>query len=262
MEEFIVKLKNKRELRKMVKGKSSRDIFIYCFDKNDKKRLTDEDIEKLKILKEFRLGDERICWKDMNEIIYVYSIENLILIKRHLGQGIKWILGMIRNNLSLEDVIKLFEQYPEKTADIKKIISNTNYTLQQIEFLLKHNMIYSSSSYHKDFDYIELYNEITEFNLNPEEEYINFIPINIIKYLKKLFKTEENIKKVLDAIIYYLPEKEYEEFCKFIISHELTLTEVICLINFKREKNYSVEKLNLLFSYYSREEIFKKILNF
>lgn len=257
-----MKLKNKIELRKMIQIRNFNDTFIWNFDEKDKKKLTDEDIEKLKILKSLKKSDEKIYWEDLKKIILVYSIENLMLIKSYAGKGVKWIVGMIKNNLDFEEVIKLFKKYPIRTNFIQKLISSTNYTLQQIEFLLKHNMIYYRSLYHTDFDYIELYNELIELKLNPEEEYVNQLSIDMIKNLKKLYETEEVIEEIYDTVVYYLHNNEIEQFFKFIALHKLTLNEIKLLFDFKKGSGYSVEKLNLLFDYYSKEEIFKKILNF
>lgn len=185
-----------------------------------------------------------------------------MLIKSYAGKGVKWIVGMIKNNLDFEEVIKLFKKYPIRTNFIQKLISSTNYTLQQIEFLLKHNMIYYRSLYHKDFDYIELYNELIELKLNPEEEYVNLLSIDMIKKLKKLYDTEENIKEIYGKLTCYLGRGDTEQFFKIIVLHKLTLNEINLLFDFKKGSGYSVEKLNLLFDYYSKEEIFKKILNF
>lgn len=257
-----MKLKNKIELRKMIQIRNFNDNFMWKFDEKDKKKLTDEDIEKLKILKSLKKSDEEIYWEDLKKIILVYSIENLMLIKSYAGKGVNWIVGMIKNNLDFEEVIKLFKKYPIRTNFIQKLISSTNYTLQQIEFLLKHNMIYYRSLYHKDFDYIELYNKLSEFKLNPEEEYVNQLSIDMIKNLKNLYETEDIIKEIYDKIICYVNSDEVERLFKFIVLHKLTPTEVNILIDFKNENDYSVEKLYLLFNYYSKEEIFKKILNF
>lgn len=254
--------RNKKELKKMVKSKNKKDFFINEFDRKYIGILTDEDVEKLKILKSFRLSYEYMSWKDLKMIIYAYSIENLMLIKRYSGKGIKWILSMIKKDLVFDEVIQLFKQYPIRIEFIQKMISSENYTLQQIEFLLKHNMIYWRFPYHKDFDYIELYDKITKLKLNPEEEYVNLLSIDIIKQLKKLYETEEHIKELYDKVVYYVDVKDCKQFFNLIALHELTLNETIALLIFISNNDYSFEKLNLLFDYYSKDEIFKKILSF
>lgn len=241
------------------------------YDLNHYSKLSIKDLEKIKALRTQIENNQRSCrYWDYRKYEYDDNLKNIIT-KINLNQinelsecTFEFISYICKENSKynideiIEKIVKPFKGKEKRFFDI----IYAGYTISQMEFILKNNLLYDSG-YHKKFDYEKIYNNFKELNLNPSNEYANLIDISIIlKFLKSYPELELSEKEsILELAARFLHKEDIIHFfniiCRDDEKNHYILEEIKVILECKK---WSMAQLSVLFKNCKKEDVFPKIL--
>lgn len=232
----MLKLKDRLYVKRLIKSG-----YLYI-TKQEGENLTDEDIKKIRyVMKEIPVLTiefsllSKISSSQLSEIVSCY--------KFHWTQ----LCSLIRKGYNLENFIdKIVKKYPDYSDNVSDMILH-GYTIEQMEFLLKNNMIYCM--YHNEFDYEDIFKRCQEIGIDVTKEYCNRYPIEFLEILRKV-GTPKECYELLDEVRFVVSTDYCIDICNFLIDKEFKILEIILVI----KKRINIEQLKLYFSYGGTKE--------
>lgn len=232
----MLKLKDRLYVKRLIESG-----YLYI-TKQDKENLTDKDVEKVRYV----LKKDKFAYITFNYLSRVSFSKLCNLIACY---GMKWdcIEKVIYKGYNLDKFIdKIVKKYPNYSDNLSDMIS-CGYTIEQMEFLLKNNMIYDM--YHNEFDYENIFKRCQEIGFDVTKEYCNRYPIEFLEILRKV-GTPKECYELLDEARFVVSTDKCIDICNFLIDKEFKILEIILVI----KKGIKIEQLKLYFSYGGNKE--------
>lgn len=241
------------------------------YGKKDVRKISIEELEKIKALKPVIKEEvKRYSWAYRPKT-YLYNVHIGKIIKNltinQINELSECTFGFIsylceESQYDIDEIIeKIVKPFKGKERYFERI-THANFTIEQMEFILKNNLLYDSR-YHEVFDYEELYINIKELGLNPSKEYANKIDISIIRNFLKCYPELKLSEKedILLLVAINKNEKDITRFFNIVCKEEgknhFTFEELKVILECIK---WNMTELAVLFKNCKKEDIFSKML--
>lgn len=243
----MLKLKDKLYVRNLIKKGRLK------ITEQDKLNLTEEDIKKIYYI-EKRTYNYPIKFEVVKQFCFLHTLEMLIdfydiywyIIEDKFYKGFNW------EKFADKIAIVYLKSVNDISYYLDRMLSK-EYSIEQMEFLLKNNMLYSD--YHDTFDYDVIFEECKKIGCDVKSKFCNDYPIDFLIYIYNHISVGY-CKKILEAKPYSTSFEIYEKTLKFLIEKDFDEIGILLVAPKK-----SIEELQIYFEYGgTKEELIKSLI--